>query len=87
MFTMAERTAKRLEAPGHEGWFVIRLEDIEPGKLVPGDPAVAQLGRELGQLSGREYAEQFRTAVRKELEVKRNPAAIRSVRDRLAGTN
>ncbi|MET0180890.1 MAG: SurA N-terminal domain-containing protein [Novosphingobium sp.] len=87
MFSMAERTAKPLAAPGRGGWFVVRLDDIEPGSLAAGDPAVAAFGRELGALSGREYAEQFRQAVRREVGVKRNAAAIRSVRDRLTGGN
>ena len=40
---------------------------------------------QLGQLSGREYAEQFRAALRNEVGVDRNPAALRAVRERLVG--
>jgi peptidyl-prolyl cis-trans isomerase D len=87
MFSMAERTAKRLPAPAGEGWIVVRLDDIEPGKVAAGDPAIAGLARQLGALTGREYAEQFRRAVRREVGVERNAAAIRSVRDRLVGGN
>ena len=86
MFSMAERTAKRLAAPRREGWYVVRLNDIEPGKVSPSDPQLAGLVRELGQVTGREYAEQFRRGLRKELGVERNAVAIRSVRERLTGT-
>lgn len=86
LFSMAERTSKRLQAPGDAGWFVLRLDDIEPGKLAANDPVIASLQRELGQLNGREYADQFRRALRTEVGVKRNAGALRTVRERLVGS-
>ena len=85
LFSMAERTTKKLEAPNNGGWFVVRLDDIEPGRLAANDPLVAALQREMGPVTGREYAEQFRRALRKEVGVERNPAALRVVRERLVG--
>lgn len=87
LFSMAERTAKKLEAPGREGWYVIRLADIEPGRVEPGDPGLPALTRELGGLAGREYADQLRTALRREVGSEKNAAAIRAVRSRLTGGN
>ena len=85
LFSMAERTAKKLEASADRGWFVVRLDDIVPGQLAVGDPLVAAIGREVGQVAGREYADQFRRALRREVGVERNPAAERTVRQRLIG--
>ena len=85
LFSMAERTAKKLEAPGDRGWFVVRLDDIEPGRFAANDPLVGAIGREIGQITAREYAEQFRRALRAEVGVERNPTAERAVRQRLVG--
>lgn len=87
MFSMAKRTAKKLEAPAREGWYVVRLAEIEPGRIEPGDPALPPLTRELGQLAGREYADQLRTAMRREVGAEKNAAAVRAVRSRLTGGN
>lgn len=87
MFSMAEGTAKRLEAPNDNGWFVVKLDDIEPGKLAEKDPAVAQVMQQLGQVTAREYESQFVRAVSDEMRVERNQAAIKAVEDQLAGRN
>ena len=86
LFSMAQKTTKRLEAPRNGGWFVVRLDEIVSGKLAANDPLVGQLARQLGPLTGREYAEQFRRALRDEVGVDRNPAALRAVRERLVGS-
>lgn len=85
MFSMAKGTAKRLAAPARQGWIVVRLEDIVPGTVNPADPQVAAVQRELGLLAGREYAEQFRRALRQEVGAERNEAAVRAVSRQLTG--
>lgn len=87
MFSMAEGTVKILKAPGDNGWFVVRLDDIEPGAVAPNDPILAAAGRELGSLAGREYADALRRAIRAEVGVKRNEAGVKAVRNQLTGTN
>ncbi|MFA7585849.1 MAG: peptidyl-prolyl cis-trans isomerase [Novosphingobium sp.] len=87
MFSMAKGTTKLLPAPGGQGWFVVSLKDIIPGKVDAANPLVASARRELGLVAGREYAEALRRAIRAEVGVERNPAAIRAVRNQLDGTN
>jgi peptidyl-prolyl cis-trans isomerase D len=85
LFSMAQGTAKKLEGQDDLGWFVVSLAKIEPGKIAPGDPVLAQAAQALGQLAGREYSDELRAAMRKELGVERNKNAIDAVRRQLTG--
>ena len=85
LFSMAQGTAKLLPAPNNRGWYVAVLKAIVPGVPSVTDPLIAQAAKELGQISGREYAEAFRRAIRSEVGVTRNEAAIRAVGTQLTG--
>ncbi|WEK46958.1 MAG: SurA N-terminal domain-containing protein [Candidatus Andeanibacterium colombiense] len=87
MFSMAEGTVKRLEAPNDNGWFVAKLDDIEPGKLAPNDDLIVKSGQQLAQSAGQEYGEEFVAAALKEVGVERNKDAIETARKRLVGGN
>jgi peptidyl-prolyl cis-trans isomerase D len=87
LFSMAKNSVKRLEAPNDIGWYVIKVNSIEPGKIVPNDPILAQASNSLGQLIAREYSEAMRVALRKDVGVERNADAIAAVRKRLVGDN
>jgi peptidyl-prolyl cis-trans isomerase D len=86
LFSMAKGTAKKLEARGDSGWFVVAVDTIEPGKIGNGDPLLAQASQALGQLAGREFSDQLRVAMREELGVERNAEAIAAVRKQLIGS-
>lgn len=85
MFHMARNTVKVQSAEGERGWFVVQLKAIAPGKVDAAD-MVKNTRTELGQQLGQAYADAFGKAVRKQVGVKRNAAAIKSVSDQLAGT-
>ncbi|MCB2089368.1 MAG: SurA N-terminal domain-containing protein [Sphingomonadaceae bacterium] len=85
MFSMAEGTAKKLEAPNNAGWFVIDLDRIEAGKIAKDDPLFAQAKQQLGGAMGQEYAEQSQNAVRAATKIERNDAGIDAVRKQLIG--
>ena len=87
MFSMAEGTIKRLEAPQDNGWFVVELEDIETGTLADDDPLIAQVSNQLGQVVSEEYARQFARAIQAEVGVERNQVAIDAVEAQLTGRN
>jgi peptidyl-prolyl cis-trans isomerase D len=87
LFSMAEGTSKRLEAPNRTGWFLVDLDDIATGTIAADNPLLAQARQELGQALGREYADQLRAAIQDEVGVERNQTAIDAVRRQLSGAN
>lgn len=84
MFHMTKGTVKVQSAAGERGWFVVLLKDIVPGKVESPD-MIKRAQTELGGQLGQAYATALGKAVSKAVGVKRNEAAIKSVRDQLAG--
>ena len=85
MFTTPAKQAKLLEAPNNAGWLVVYTDTITPGDATSKPNVVAATRGDLGHFVGSEYAEQFATAVRQAVGVKRNEAAIARVRGQLTG--
>lgn len=85
MFSMAEGTVKRLEATSDLGWFIVDLEQISTDEVSTDDPLVAAAQQQLRTTIGEEYASQMSAAMRAELGVERNEAAIEAVRKQLLG--
>ena len=85
MFSMAANSAKTLEAADNAGWYVVRLDRIQPGDA-RANPAILQAARaELGRATGGEYVQQFVRAVRNAVGVKTDPRALAQVRRDLLG--
>jgi peptidyl-prolyl cis-trans isomerase D len=82
---MAEGSVKVLEAPRDLGWYIISLEDISTTSIEDEPELVAQTRQQLGQALSQEYRAQATAAMRDELGVTRNEAAIAAARKRLAG--
>ncbi|MBM7406106.1 MULTISPECIES: peptidylprolyl isomerase [Sphingomonas] len=85
MFAMAPKKARLIAAPGNGGWFVVYLDSITPGDASGDKRAIASARGGLGQVVGQEYAEQFAEAVRRNVGVTKNDAAVARVRTTLAG--
>ena len=85
MFSMAQGTAKLLEAPNDGGWFVIKLDRIDRGDARGNAAVIKAAGADIGRNIGREYAQQFSNAVRASLGGKTDPAAVARVKADLAG--
>ena len=86
LFSMAQGTVKTLSGERNQGWFVVALDKIDAQPVPANDPVVASARRELGRLSGDEYAQQLRGAIRAEAGVTRNKDAIRALRTQLGGS-
>lgn len=84
-FSMAEGTAKKLEAPSDLGWFVVDLDDISTDDVKADDPIVVAAKRQLETTLGEEYRRQLVASIRAEMGVEKNDDAIEAVRKQLLG--
>ncbi len=87
LFSMARGSVKLMPAPRNRGFYVVSVKTITPGKIDPKDPELARARRDFGTLSGREYAEQLRSAIKTEIGVKKNPSVLDAVKRQLLGGN
>jgi peptidyl-prolyl cis-trans isomerase D len=85
MFSMAQGTVKRLEAPQDNGWFVVQLDEVVVPELEENDPLVGATSQQLAGVFGDEYAEQLVIAAQREVGVERNQPAIDAVARQLTG--
>jgi peptidyl-prolyl cis-trans isomerase D len=85
MFGMAEKRAKVLAVPQGAGWFIIYLDKITPGDANQAQPLVAATQAQLSRGVGDEYVQQFASAIRSQVGVTRNAAAIAAFKKSLTG--
>ncbi len=85
MFSMAPKKARLTAAPDGSGWIIVYLDSIQRNSAATDPAATTAARRQLGQLIGNEYAEQFVEAVRRQVGVTKNDAAIAKVRTDLTG--
>jgi len=85
MFSMSQNSAKLLEAPNNDGWFVVKLDKIDRGNAAGNAAVIRATQDDLGKLVGREYTEQFTNAVRGVIGVKKNEARINAMKAQLLG--
>lgn len=86
MFSMKEKTAKRLEAPANQGWYIVWLDKITPGDVKSEPMLIPQLQAEFSRLVGEEYAAQFTGAIKVDMGVKRHADAEAKLKRQLSGT-
>ncbi|MBA4163408.1 MAG: peptidylprolyl isomerase [Erythrobacter sp.] len=84
-FSMAQGTSKWLAARSDLGWYLVNLERISTEKVAADDPLIALTQAQMRAAIASEYQEQLVAAMRKELGVERNDAAIEAVRKQLLG--
>lgn len=86
LFDLRPGKAKLVASADRQGWVVVRVDRIERGNLNEDPSLVVATQSQLSNAVGQEYSEQFAAAVKAELGVKRNQAAIDSLRKSLAGS-
>lgn len=85
LFSMPVRTAKLLQAPYKGGWFVIVADSVTRSDARSQPAIIDKMRTGLARSLGEEYSQQFMRAVRQQVGVKRNEAAIGKLRATLGG--
>ncbi len=85
LFSMANKTAKLLEAPNRTGYYVIYLDQIERAAANNNPQLIQAMRGDLGKVLGREYVQQFIESLRRDVGVKKNDAVIAQTRKDLVG--
>lgn len=77
--------ARVLAAPGGQGWFVVKVDKVEPGDTAQVPQLTAVVRDSMQRESADEMVGTFLRALEREAGVVRRPDAIRAVNRRLAG--
>ncbi|MEO5971780.1 MAG: peptidylprolyl isomerase [Sphingomicrobium sp.] len=75
----------RMVAGGNDNFYVVKVNRIVPGNALSQPGLISSVQREFEQPLSQEYADQFLAALRKEVGVTRNQAAIAAARKRIVG--
>ncbi len=87
MFSMAQGTAKSLQAPRDQGWFVVVLDKLIRGDASKRDDLLQATRVQFKQVFGNEYTAQFINAMKADVGVERNNATLTALKKQLLGGN
>lgn len=85
MFTMPANGVRMLAAPGDQGWFIVRVDQVKKGDISTAPTLLESTRAQFNQFTGDEYVAQFARAVAADVGVKRNDKAIARVKRDLLG--
>ena len=85
MFSLPAQRARTLQMPGRAGWFVVRVDSITPGDARTAPGLIETTREQLSGVVGDEYVQQFATAVRNLVGVKKNDSAVARLKTGLQG--
>ena len=86
LFSLTQGKSRMVAAPEGAGYFVVRAVSVTPGNAATQPSLIAQVQRSFQEPAAQELAEQFLSAVRKDVGVKRDEDAIAAARSRLTSS-
>lgn len=86
LFSLAEGKSRMFPDPQGRGFLIVKVEKIVPGNIMTNPALIGQMESELQQGISDEYARQFLTAIRKDMGVQKNDAAVQATKTRLIGS-
>jgi peptidyl-prolyl cis-trans isomerase D len=85
MFSMAAHKAKVLEAPNKGGWYIVWLDKITAGNAAAAPGLIQATQQQLARVVGEELVQQFASAIKAQVGVKKNDTAIAGMKRSLTG--
>jgi len=83
LFTLAAGKSRMVPDSQNRGFFVVKTSKITPGNALFAPGIIGQMRNELQQATGDDYARQFVAAVRKDIKVRRNEDAIKTLKQQI----
>ena len=83
LFSLAAGKSRMVPDSQNRGFFVVKTAKIMPGNALLAPAIIAQMRNELQQATGDDYARQFVAAVRKDVNVRRNEGAIKTLKQQI----
>ena len=83
LFTLAAGKSRMVPDSQNRGFFVVKTSKITPGNALFAPGIIGQMRNELQQATGDDYARQFIAAVRKDIKVRRNEDAIKTLKQQI----
>lgn len=85
MFTLAPGKTQLLPVPQGQGFYIVQLQKIVPGDASRDQALVGEVRRQMGDVVSEELLQQFATAAKKVVKVRRHEQAIARMRAELTG--
>lgn len=85
LFNLGSGKSRMVADPRGEGFYVVKLNKVTPGNALSQPSLITQLQRDFQRGTSEEYAQQFLSAIRGDVGVRRNEEAIAEARRRIIG--
>ena len=86
LFTLAQGKSRMIADPQAHAFFIVKVNKIVPGNAMFQPSLIGQMQNELRDPLSSDYAEEFVAALRDLMKVKRNEAAIQTLKTRLVSS-
>jgi peptidyl-prolyl cis-trans isomerase D len=86
LFTLAQGKSRMIADPQANAFFIVKVNKIVPGNAMFQPSLIGQMQNELRDPLSNDYAEEFVAALRDLMKVRRNEAAIQTLKTRLVSS-
>lgn len=86
LFTLGPGKSRMFPDPGGRGFFIVKVDKIDPGNALLQPDLIGQMQNELQGALSDDYASEFSASLRNQLKAKRNESAIQGLKARMTNS-